>query len=178
MMKTDSGRAIAGFSARRKKKTVGIVAKIGAIAGALALVSSPAAADDTTFPGSMCLPNNDQWTYDLRRLTPYLYSGANTPVFVTCPVPRERPAAQTTIYSYVRIHEPVTNPGGQPMECTFFSALQSGLVVDSETREAAGVGSGDQYLEFYNISSYSWGAFGISCDLPPGGKIYNYYLSE
>ena len=172
MMKTDSGRAIAGFSARTKKKTVGIVAKTGAIAGALALVSSPAAADDMTFPGSMCLPFTDQTTYNLPRISAELYSVSSTPAYMECPVFRERPAAATTIYSYVRIN----NPAGQVSGCTFNASSQSGYQVDSESRETWS--SGGQFLEFYNISSASWGAFALVCYVPPGGSIYNYYLSE
>ncbi|HKY41241.1 MAG TPA: hypothetical protein VJN18_35145 [Polyangiaceae bacterium] len=172
MMKTDISRTIAGFSVRTKKKTVGIVAKIGAIVGALALVSSPAAADDMTFPGSMCVLYTDNWTFDLERNGTELFNDASNSVHVNCPVPREAPASATTIYAYFRIN----NLAGQTTSCTFYASNQAGSQVDSESRSS--VGAGTQYLEFYNISSASWGGFAAVCNLGADSWIYNYYLSE
>lgn len=144
--------------------------KLTLLAAALALLSSTAslAVDEKIFSGAECQPTNGDEAAGLNSAYNGLWNDSGARRFVTCPIVRDNHANVNGTF-LVRVR--VTNG----TECTLFSLDSLGGTVASTFDDTV---DGFSSLDVDVNASANLGYYTLVCDIPNGGRVWSYRISE
>lgn len=152
------------------KKSLVFVAPALALVGTL-LVSRAAHSSTFEYPGAMCDHMFSTASASLTK-SGYLYTSGSW-ADIVCPL------VSTSLKSFtvtrIRTRSASTNPGGS---CTFYTKTATGGIVASVTRQLSTTPNTDYSPTFGTVSFANASYAYISCYIPPGTRIYNYFANQ